>query len=234
MGVLETVGRIQHLGLRPHFEAKVAALRASFEQRTGAFSSDDPWFEERSRAFWNDAVTAGRFGRHVESELAPTERAWLGPLERAHRGLFRGAKGNVLIDAWSGAELLVTALEDQSRAELRASSGQLFDGRVVAFEEPWTVALLPGAVFHAASATVPIGLVIAAARARSLSTVETLDALLRMDRTLRSLSRVKAAFAYRPEALLPPLPTRAREGKPAPALGGEGRRGTFRQHDGER
>jgi hypothetical protein len=233
MGVLETVARIQHLGLGPHFEAKVAALRASFELRTGAFSSEDAWFEERSRAFWSDAVTAGRFGRHVEGELGAAERAWLGPLERAHRGLFRAAKGNLLIDAWSGAELLVTALDDQSRAELRASSGQLFDGRVVAREEPWTVALLPGAVFHAASATVPIGLVIASARARSLSTVETLDALLRMDRTLRSLSRVKAAFAYRPEALSPRPPAPQRDAKPIPTPG-ERRRGTFRPYDGER
>ena len=53
--------------------------------------------------------------------------------------------------------------------------------------------------------------VLAAARARSLPTGDTLDALLRMERTLRSLSRVKAAYAYRPEALSPhgpALPTR--------------------------
>jgi hypothetical protein len=43
--------------------------------------------------------------------------------------------------------------------------------------------------------------VLAAARARGLSGAETLDALLRMQRAHRSLSRVKVAYAYRVEAL---------------------------------
>ena len=36
-----------------------------------------------------------------------------------------------------------------------------------------------------------------------MKTDDVLDALLRMERTFRSLSRVKAAYAYRPEALSP-------------------------------
>jgi hypothetical protein len=130
------------------------------------------------------------------------------PLERAHRGLFRVAFAeedrSLLIDEWSGVELRLTLLEDESRAELDAAIGQLFDARVVASPvEPSgiTVALLPGAVFHPRDATAPIAQVLTAARARSLSTGETLDALLRMERTLRSLSRVKTAYAYRQEGL---------------------------------
>jgi hypothetical protein len=118
---------------------------------------------------------------------------------------------NHLVDAWSGAELLVTLLDDESRAELDAATEQLFDARVVAIDEPWTVALLPGAVFHPRHATASIEPVLAAARARALSTAETLDALLRMERTLRSLTRVKAGFAYRPEALSLPAPLAARD-----------------------
>jgi len=147
----------------------------------------------------------------VQDELGPldeAQRRWLPPLERAHRGLFR-AEGDVLVDVWSGAELEVGVVEDASRAELDASSGQLFDARVVGLDDPFTVALLPGAVFHSREATPCIGPVLTAARSRGLSCGETLDALLRMQRALRSLSRVKVAYAYRAEALSPtatPLP----------------------------
>jgi hypothetical protein len=202
MGVLETAARIVQLGGGLELAQRVAAMRAGFEARTGAFVPEDPWFEERSRAFWCDAVTRGRFGREVEGQLAESERRWLAPLERAHRGLFR-AEGSLLIDAWSGAELVVTTMDEASRAELDAATEQLFDARVAGVDEPYVVALLPGAVFHPRDATAAIAPVLAAARARSLPTSDTLDALLRMQRTLRSLSRVKAAYAYRPDALAP-------------------------------
>jgi hypothetical protein len=207
MGVLETVLRIVQLGGGPEHAARVAEMRARFEARTGAFKPEDPWFEERSRAFWCDAVTSGRFGRIVEADLTDEERAWLEPLERAHRGLFRAeAEEDVLVDVWSGAELVVTTVDEASRAELDAASGQLFDARVVGQGDPWVVALLPGAVFHSRDATAAITPVLAAARARSLPAAEALDALLRMERTLRSLSRVKAGYAYRPDALSPHAP----------------------------
>jgi hypothetical protein len=218
-GVLETVTRIQQLGGDPVRADRVLELRARFETRTGAFASEDSYFEARSRAFWCDAIARSRFGRDVEAELAADERGWLGPLERAHRGLFRVAvdadvdgrsaasAARRLVDVWSGAEFEVTVLDDESSAELDAGSGQLFDGRVVVSGDARTVALLPGAVFHPREATSPIDTVLAAARERALSTDDTLDALLRMERSLRSLSRVKAAYAYRPEALSPALPT---------------------------
>jgi hypothetical protein len=205
MGVLETAARIVQLGGGARLAPRVAAMRAAFEARTGVFLSEDSWFEERSRAFWCDAVTGGRFGREVDEQLAEDERAWLGPLERAHRGLFR-AEASLLVDVWSGAELVVTTMDGASRAELDAASGQLFDARVVGADPPYVVALLPGAVFHPRDATSAIPRVLAAARARSLPTTEVLDALLRMERTLRSLSRVKPAYAYRLEALTPRPP----------------------------
>ena len=94
-------------------------------------------------------------------------------------------------------------MDEASRAELDASAGQLFDARVVGSGDPFVVALLPGAVFHPVDATAAIPPVLTAARQRALSAGDTLDALLRMQRTLRSLSRVKAAYAYRVEALSP-------------------------------
>jgi hypothetical protein len=211
MGVLETAARIVELGGSSARAPRVASMRAAYEDRTGAFSPADPWFDERSQAFWCDAVTGGHFGREVEAELSEAERVHLAPLERAHRGLFRavevdGADGDVLVDAWSGAELLLTATDEASREELAASAGQLFDARVVGVDEPYEVALLPGAVFHARDASEAIPAVLAAARVRGMSAGDTLDALLRMERTLRSLSRVKAAYAYRAEALSPNAP----------------------------
>lgn len=205
-GVLETVARIVQRGGAAERAARVAEMRTRFEASTGTYVHEDPWFEERSRAFWCDAVTRGRFGREVEGELTEDERAWLGPLERAHRGLFRTA-GAVLHDVWSGAELLLTQVDDSSRAELDASAGQLVDARVVGADDPLVVALLPGALFHPRDATATIEPVLAAAHARSLGTHEVLDALLRMERTLRAHSRVKVAYAYRPDALTPGAPT---------------------------
>ena len=206
MGVIEAVARIVELGGEPRRAEAVAVLRAAFEARTGAFVPDDAWFEERSRAFWCDAVTTARFGREVEAELADADRRWLAPLERAHRGLFR-AEGDVLVDVWCGAELVVTQLDDGSRAELAASADQLFDARVVGADDPYTIAMLPGAVFHSRDATACIPAVLSAAREQGLGTGETLDALLRMNRALRSLSRVKAGYAYRAEALSRGAPT---------------------------
>jgi len=128
----------------------------------------------------------------------------------------------LLVDEWSGAELAVTTCDDETLAELATAGGQLFDARVVGCAgDPsrdgsadtnssggsagsgFVIALLPGAVFHPREATAVIGPVLAAARSRSLPTDDALDALLRMERTLRSLSRVKPAYAYRPDALAP-------------------------------
>jgi hypothetical protein len=233
MGVLEAVARIVQLGGAPERAGRVAKLRGEFEARTGGFVPEDPWFEERSRAFWCDAVTGGGFGRAVEAELKEDERRWLGSLQRAHRGLFRmsegmsegqradGPTGPQLVDVWSGAEFRVTLLDElATRAELDASldGAQLFDARLIgAFDpaEPLSVVLLPGAVFHPREATAAIYTVLDAARRREMTTPDVLDALLRMERTLRSLSRVKASYAYRPDALAPrPLAEGAAPGLP--------------------
>ncbi|MDP9033972.1 MAG: hypothetical protein M3O50_04135 [Myxococcota bacterium] len=203
MGVLEAFARVVQLGGRPERAGRVAELRRSFEERTGAFSPDDDWFEVRSRAFWCDTVTREGFGQEIDPELGNEERTWLSAFRSAHRGLFR-VERNRLVDVWSGAELEPTLADEESTAELAASAGQLFDGRVVGVDRPLRVALLPGAVFHPREATVAIEPVLAEARARGLSTHDTLDALLRMERMLRSLSRVKAGFAYRRESLSRP------------------------------
>ena len=221
MTLFETYDAILALGASAERAERVAAMRASFEGRTGAFAPEDPWFEARSRAFWDDAVTTQAFARGVLEALPAGARVWVPRLERAHRGLFRvergvsdGAsalraarstpveRGRVLHDLWSGASFVVHAIDDALEDALAAASAP-FDGRLVGSADPLEVALLPGAVFHPADAADPITAVLARARAEGRTGPDVLDALLRMERGLRASARVKAAYAYRADRLGP-------------------------------
>lgn len=193
--------QIVRLGGEPRYARRVRELRVRFEARTGAFTPEDPWFEERIRAFWCDAVTRGRFGADVASELGASHLPSIASLERAHRGVFR-AEGRRLIDAWSGAEFRLSTLDDETRDELAAAAGQIFDGRVVAGEAPSVIALLPGAVFHSCDATSAIEGVLHVASERSMTADDTFDALLRMGRARHASPHVRASYAYRPEGLV--------------------------------
>lgn len=206
MDLTSAYDAIVAIGASPAGRESTLRMRQSFEARTGAFTVEDPWFEARSRAFWDDALTTQGFARRVEAELEPATLAWMVPLERAHRGLFRAtreeardARSWVVHDLWSGASFVVAAPEPGLAEALATST--YFDGRVVGRAEPLSISLLPGAVFHPADAKEPIEHVLEAARSRKLGKDATLDALLRMERILRSHSRVKAAYAYRAEAL---------------------------------
>ena len=123
---------------------KLAALRAAFEARTGAFTPEDAWFEARSRAFWDDAITRGRFGREVEASLAPEVREWIPRLERAHRGLFvvdgRLQNARILRDLWSGASFRVDDV-DAGSSDALAVANAPFDARLVG-------SFAPGGVLH--------------------------------------------------------------------------------------
>jgi len=204
MGPIEAFERIASELGKAVFAERVRAAREAFQRRTGAFGPEDAWFEVRSRAFWDDALTSG--GLAELADEAPEEaRAWSGALARAHRGLFvvveREDEAMVLKDLLSGAELFVDDVDPGTKDALEAA-GAPFDGRVVAGGAPIVSALLPGAVYHSEDAREPIAKVLEAARARGIGHVETLDALLRMELSLRSLSRVKASYAYRAEALV--------------------------------
>jgi hypothetical protein len=183
---------------------QMAALHRAFEERTGAFGPDDPWFEVRSRAFWDDVMTGARAPRFSKDSLDPADRLWAEALRRPHRGLFRSRMHDgrlVLADAVTGAELVVHEVDDASRDALASTTG-LFDGVVVGVPPPVRLALLPGAIFHPEGAEEAILRVIAAGRARALTDGALLDALLRMELSLRTLSRVKPSYAYRAEALV--------------------------------
>ncbi len=190
--------------------AQVSELRAAFQARTGAFGPEDPWFEARSLAFWDFATTSGGLAG-VANGASEEARAWVPAFTRAHRGLFvvttrerEDDDATVLQCLLTGVAFFVDDVEPGTRDALEAATAP-FDGRVVAgsslASSPLRVALLPGAVFHPADAADPIAKVLAVAATKGLSRDQTLDALLRMELSLRSLSRVKASYAYRPEAL---------------------------------
>lgn len=182
-------------------------MRAAFQQRTGAFSAEDAWFEARARAFWDDALTTQGFAALAAGVLGSDDRrAFASCLARAHRGFFTvedaDERGACLVDLWSGAELLVRYVDPTQALSFDHAEGAI-DARVTATPSGSTLYVLPGAYHHAADALDPAASVLEAAKKRGLSTRETLDALLRMDLVLRASSRVKAAFAYRVESLAP-------------------------------
>lgn len=191
-----------------------AAMRAAFQRRTGTFRPDDPWFEARSRAFWDDALTTPGFASRVAEGLGEHERAVATRLGRAHRGLFvkrpearpegsRQPEGPTrLVDLWSGAQLIVEALDDAQALSLAHAEAPM-DARVAASGQGATLHLLPGAFHHPADALEPALAVLEAARERGTSTADVLDALMRMELVFRTSSRVKVAFAYRVEGLPP-------------------------------
>jgi hypothetical protein len=173
--------------------AEAASLREAYQRRTGTFGPEDPWFETRSRALWDDVVTSPGF-----------------PHARAHRGFFvvgettEAEDGDaLLVDLWSGAELLVHHLDEAQALALDHAEGPI-DARVVGAGDPPALYVLPGAYHHAADALDSAILVIGAARDRGMETTDVLDALMRMDLVFRSSSRVKASFAYKVEALSRP------------------------------
>jgi hypothetical protein len=189
------------MAARPEHAARAAEMRRVFEERTGHFGNLD--FEARTRAFWDDALTRQRFARDVEKGLPPPAAAWVPGLTHAHRGLFRAEVAfgrQVLVDVWGGARFFVDEIDEASRDAVDAASAP-FDARLAAHPDEPVIAMLPGAIFHPAEAASAMDKVIATARERALGTDDVLDALLRMELSLRTLSRVKPAYAYRTEAL---------------------------------
>ena len=183
-------------------------MREAFEKRTGAFGPEDPWFEARSRAFWDDALTTQGFAALAAPHTGDDVAEVVARFDRAHRGVFLvkdvDDRGAHLLDLWSGAELLVRHLDEAQAMTLEHAEGAM-DARVVAGPAAEggvaSLYLLPGALHHGPDAVPPLVKVIAAAREREMATGDALDALLRMELVLRSSSRVKAGFAYRVESL---------------------------------
>lgn len=210
MSALTAYEELLGLGAKPAWADTVAEMRSSFEERTGAFGPDDSWFDARGQAFWDDALTTQKFAQRAADSLGEGARPWASRFERAHRGLFRArheAGAFVIDDVWGGASFVIDMPSEALASALEAASvdtageDQLFDGRVAGCADPFSVVLLPGAVFHRAEASAAIDAVIAEAKKKNLAKGDALDALLRMDRKLQSHARVKPTYAYRADLL---------------------------------
>lgn len=188
-------------------------MRQAWTARTGAFGPEDPWFEPRVRAFWDDALTTQGFAELAVRQSNPpsagsnkTAQTLATAAACAHRGFFVvdevDDQGACLVDAWSGAELLVRHLDETQALTLEHAEGGI-DARITSDLGSANLYLLPGAYHHPADALGPALDILAAAQERGMHTQDVLDALLRMELVFRSSSRVKASFAYRVESLDP-------------------------------
>ena len=196
--LLQRANRQPHAGL-----ARVLVRR--FLERTGTLPPDHPQAQFRHAAAWEDALCRGGLAAQLMGELDDeAERNLALLLTRSHRGIFRFdtlATRHVVHDLWSGAWFILVARDDIGREVSGDNLGSLCQGRVVGAADG--CAFLPGAIFHEAGATGCIEAVLKTAAERNIETDLLFDTLLRMDHTLRTMSRVRAAYAYRLEALEP-------------------------------
>ncbi len=190
-------------GGAPEHQDRVLEMRRVFERRTGAFGVDDAWFDARSAAFWDEALVKG-FARAVMAEVPEALHPYVDALERAHRGLYAvHRKQKTLLEcAVTGAVLAIDPPQNAGLADALERADGFVQGFVAGSSLPEQVILLPGAVFHAPEASAAIEALLPIARERAVPESDILDALLRMDRTLRAMPRAKAQLAYRPEALM--------------------------------
>jgi hypothetical protein len=195
----------------PELAERAIALRDAFLRRTASSSRAPAEPEDRFRAAWDDALTAGGLAAELaEGFDDPSERALARVLSRAHRGVFRMSligDHRIAEDGLSGASFVVLPRDDIGR-EVLALGGEdspLFEARIVAATDG--CAMLPGIIFHPPDATPLIDELIRAGVARGMSRGDLCDALLRMQHTFRNFSRVKIGYAYKLEALGPSTPT---------------------------
>jgi hypothetical protein len=190
----------------PPHAAHAGGLRAAFAQRCGETPGDDPRAEARQGAGWEDALIEGGLAKKLAAGLTdPAECEVARLIAGAQRGVYvfeADRRSLRAVDLWSRA-VFVMAERDHVCRELdrRALShdSPICQGHILASNEGCL--LLPGTIFHPIDARAPIVGTLERARERRLPRRAVLDALLSMEHAFRTLSRVKVAFAYRPEAL---------------------------------
>lgn len=193
----------------PPFRDGAERLRRAFFARTGEPGEETEAFAVRLAAAWEDVLVgpdadggclAATLGETLEDEA---ERDIAHLLARGQRGLFEvRTEGDhrFAFDHLGGASFLLLRGDALARATgTEGDDRALVIGRLVGAYDGCT--LLPGAVFLPAAATPLLPDLLVEARARGLGRDTILDALLRMDNALATLSRVKPAFAFRVQSL---------------------------------
>lgn len=187
----------------PPYAERANAMVRDFLGRTGILPADHPQSPFRLAAAWEDALCRGGLAASLATELEdPAERNLALLLTRNQRGVFRfetlGGR-HFVHDLWSGSSFILLARDDIGRAIPDDNLGSLCIGRVVGASDG--CAFLPGAVFQDPQASGAIESLIQAAAERDMDGDDLFDRLLRMDYTLRTMSRPRAAYAYRVEGL---------------------------------
>lgn len=186
----------------PPLARETEPLRDAFERRTGLFPADHPRRAARDAAAWEDVLVAGGFAHRIGDALEdPGERAMADVLGRGQRGIFRiAAEGahRFVVDLFGGGAFALLARDEIARADGSADDS-LFVGRVVAGTDG--CAVLPGIVWLPGEATELVAPIVAAAHERGMTVESTAETLLRMDCAYATLSRVKAAYAFRLAAM---------------------------------
>jgi hypothetical protein len=195
---------LQQRALQPSFEQAYTELREAFEDRTGTFPVDHGKAGERAAAAWEHVLIADRLAIGLSQEMSdPGERELTETMCKAQLGLYElCAHGGhrYVHDGWRGASFLLMPRDDMHRnAMALPEANGVFLGRVLALPEGCTV--LPGAIWLPGDAVPLLPNLVAQAQQREMSLQNFSYALLRMDHAFATLSRVKAAFAFRPEAL---------------------------------
>ncbi len=174
-----------------------------FLARTGVFPADHPESVRRLEAAREDALCRGGWAARLLPRLSdPGEQTLASLIPRAHRGVFSFetvAGVHVVQELLSGAAFVLVRRDSVGREVVDDNLGSLCVGRIVGASDG--CAMLPGVVFHRADATACIESVVKVARDRGVPADQVCDALLRMDFALLTMSRIRPAFAYRPELL---------------------------------
>ncbi|MEZ4229651.1 MAG: hypothetical protein R3B89_10815 [Polyangiaceae bacterium] len=135
----------------------------------------------------------------------PGERGEAARIAAALPGIlvFRDVDGLLVADdLWTGACWWIAPQDDVGRdVQLQLPDSPVAQCHLVVQETGCII--LPGVTFHPADALAPIRATLARARELCLSSRQVAEALLKMEHSWQTLSRVKVGYAYRPDALRP-------------------------------
>lgn len=189
----------------PPFDEAAHDLRRAFSRRTGALPPEHPGRSARDAASWEEVLVAHDLGRAIASTFDdPAERSLALVFSRAQRGVFQPVlhgRTPCVRELWAGGEFVLIGRDEIGRAMAEVQDST-FLGRIVAGSDG--CAVLPGRIWLPEEALPFLPELVAEARARGMDIDTFSEALLRMEHSLTTMSRVKPRYAFRPEALNPP------------------------------
>lgn len=183
--------------------SEIAAAREAYAARTGSFLPEEPFYEERLRAAFDDALTSwgtppgALLSRWPgEPRAASMQRAWRSLFSVTSVSAGASVKEGALVRApLTGAELRVSTVDGLGS---RLRDGDLFEGRV--FVHEGSVLAMPGAVFFERDAHQAIEAIVGEAARHRVSSDALCDSLLRMQMRLFRQPALRVHHVYRWDA----------------------------------